>query len=104
MSTSKANKHSASGYSLSTHCSFDGNKSESNFYRGEDSMKNRSANINEHATEIIDCEKEEMLPLTEKEGESYKNHERRIQWNFNENEIYSRVWDHCHCIIRVCKV
>ena len=79
LSTSRADKHSASGYSLSTHCSFDGNKSESNFYRGEDSMKNRNANINEHATEIINSEKAEMLPLTEKEGESYKNNERRIQ-------------------------
>ena len=39
-STVKINKHTASGYSLFTHCSFDTTKNRLDYYRGENCMKN----------------------------------------------------------------
>ena len=38
-STTKINKHTPSGYSLFTHCSFDETKNKIGYYRGEDCMK-----------------------------------------------------------------
>ena len=38
-STTKINKHTPSGYSLFTHCSFDKTKNKLDYYRGEDCMK-----------------------------------------------------------------
>ena len=51
-STTKINKHTPSGYSLFTHCSF--NKAETNidYYRGEDCMKKFCKDLREHATKI----------------------------------------------------
>ena len=56
-STSKTNKHAASGYSLFTHCSFDDIKNKHNYYRGNDSMKNFSEHLKNHAKKIINYEK-----------------------------------------------
>ena len=39
-STTKINKHTASGYSLFTHCSFDATKTTFDYYRGKSCMKN----------------------------------------------------------------
>ena len=41
-STTKLHKHTASGYSLFTHCSFDATKNEYDYYRGRDCMKHFS--------------------------------------------------------------
>ena len=38
-STTKINKQTHSGYSLSTHCSFDNTKNMPSYYRGEDCVK-----------------------------------------------------------------
>ena len=38
-STTEINKHTSSGYSLLTHCSFDKTKNKLDYYRGEDCMK-----------------------------------------------------------------
>ena len=38
-STTKINKHTPSGYSIFTHCSFDKSKNKINYYRGKDCMK-----------------------------------------------------------------
>ena len=38
-STTEINKHTPSGYSLFTHCSFDKTKNKLNYYRGKDYMK-----------------------------------------------------------------
>ena len=37
--TTKINKHTPSGYSLFTHCSFDETKSKIDYYRGKNRMK-----------------------------------------------------------------
>ena len=41
-STTKMNKHTPSGYSLFTQCSFDKSKNRFDYYRGKDCMKNLS--------------------------------------------------------------
>ena len=49
-STTEINKHTASGYSLFTHCSFDETKNKLDYYRGEDCMKKFCKDLREHAT------------------------------------------------------
>ena len=65
--TSKINKHTPSGYSLFTHCSFDKTKNKRDYYRGKHCMKNFCLDLREHATKITNYEKKEMIPLTKKE-------------------------------------
>ena len=57
-STTKINKHTPSGYSVFTHCSFDESKNKLNYYRGKDCMKKFSKDLREHASKIINYEKE----------------------------------------------
>ena len=65
-STTKINKHTPSGYSIFTHCSFDKSKNKLNYYRGEDCMTKFCKDLREHATKIINYEKKDMIPLTKK--------------------------------------
>ena len=62
-STTKINKHTPSGCSLFTHCSFDTTKNKLDYYRGKNCMKNFCLDLREHATKIINYEKKEMIPL-----------------------------------------
>ena len=73
LSTTKINKHTPSGYSIFTHCSFDKSKSKLNYYRGEDCMTKFCKDLREHETKIINYEKKDMIPLTKKEEENYNN-------------------------------
>ena len=66
-STTKINKHTSSGYSLFTHCSFDATKNKLEYYEGKICMKNFCIDLREHATKIINYEKKEMIPLTKEE-------------------------------------
>ena len=43
-STTKINKHTPSGYSIFTHCSFNKSKDKLNYYRGEDCMRKCNKN------------------------------------------------------------
>ena len=52
-STTEINKHTPSGYSLLTHCSFDKSKNKPNHYRGKDCMKKFCKDLRTHATKII---------------------------------------------------
>ena len=72
-STTKINKHTPSGYSIFTHCSFDKSKNKLNYYRGEDCMKKFWKDLREHATKIINCEKKDIIPLAKEEEENYNN-------------------------------
>ena len=49
-STTEINKHTPSGYSSFTHCSFDKTKNKLDYYRGEDCMKKFCKDLREHAT------------------------------------------------------
>ena len=84
---SNINKHTYCDYSLSTHCSFDKNKSNHDFYWGNESMKNFCADL--------------MLPLTEEQEEQCKKQEfchicKQRLYDINADENSHRVWDHCH--------
>ena len=66
-STTEINKHTASGYSIFTHCSFDQSKNKLNYYRGKDCLKKFSKDLRTHTTKIINYEKKKMIPLTKEE-------------------------------------
>ena len=66
-STTKINKHTPSGYSIFTHCSFDESKNKVNYYRGDDWTKKFCKDLREHSMKIINYEKEKMIPLTTEE-------------------------------------
>lgn len=61
---SKITKHTASGYSLLTHCSDDFSKSKQEYYREEHCMKNVYKDLRGRSTKTINCEKLKMKPLT----------------------------------------
>ena len=52
-STTKINKHTPSGYSLFTNCSFDATKNKLDYYRGKNCMKKFCQDLREHAIKII---------------------------------------------------
>ena len=56
-STNKINKHTPSGYSIFTHCSFDESKIKLNYYRGDDCNKKFCKDLREHSKKIINYEK-----------------------------------------------
>ena len=93
-STTKINRHTPSGYSIFTHCSFDKSKNKLNYYRGEDCMKRFCKDLKEHATKIINCEKRVMVPLTKEEKEDYNN--QKVCYICKKEFIDDKVRDHCH--------
>ena len=55
--TEKKIKHTPSGYSLFTNCSFDLTKNKLDCYKGEDCTENFCKDLRQHATKIINFEK-----------------------------------------------
>ena len=100
-STTTINKHTPSGYSLFTHCSFDEEGNKFSHYRGEDSMKTFCKGLREHATKIINYEKKEMIVLTRDEWEFHSKQEvcyisKKGFTTYDSNKEYYKVKDHCH--------
>ena len=97
--TTETNKHTPSGYSLFTHCSFDKTKNKLDCYRGEDCMKKFCKDLREHATKIINYEKKDMIPLTKKEEKNHIKQEVcyicKKEFNTDDKKHY-KVKDHCH--------
>ena len=99
-STTEINRHTPSGYSLFTHCSFDKTKNKLDYYRGDNCMKKFCKDLREHATKIINYEKKDMIPLTKKE----ENHNKQkvcyiCKKEFNTDDSdkkHHKVKDHCH--------
>ena len=71
--TTKINKHTPSGYSIYTHCSFDKSKKKVSHYRGQDCMKRFCKDLKEHTKKITNCEKKDMISLTKEEEKDYNN-------------------------------
>ena len=100
-STTETNKHTPSGYSLFTHCSFDKTKYKLDYYRGDNCMEKFCKDLGEHATKIINYVKKKMIPLTKKEE---KNHNKQkvcyiCKKEFNTDDSdkkHHKVKDHCH--------
>ena len=99
--TAKIYMHAPSGYSMLTHCLFDLTKNELDCYRGKDCMERFCKDLKKHATKIINYEKKEMIPLTDKENISYKEQKicykckKKFSTDDNNNK-YHKVRDHCH--------
>ena len=55
--TTKINKHTPSGYSLLTHCSFDTTKNNFDYYRDKNCMKTFCLDLREHTLKITNYEK-----------------------------------------------
>ena len=66
-STTEINKHTPSGFSVFTHCSFDESKKKLNYYRKDDCMNNFCKDLRGHVTKIINYEKKNMIALTTEE-------------------------------------
>ena len=98
-STTKINKHTLSGYSLFTHCSFDKTKNKLDCCRGEDCMKKIGKDLREHARKIINYEKKDMIPLTKKEEKNHNNQKvcyiRKKEFDTSDKK-HHKVRDHCH--------
>ena len=98
-STTKINKHTPSGYSKFTSCSFDESKNKINYYRGDDCMKKFCKDLREHAMKIINYEKKRMVPLTIKEKICYNKQKicyickKKLN---NNDKKQQKVKDHCH--------
>ena len=104
-STTKINKHTPSGYSLFTQCSFDETKNRFDHYRGKDCMKTFCPDLRKHATKIINHKKKEMTPLTKEE--EYKHEKKKFcyicrkPFSANNKNIKNRkVKDHCHYTVK----
>ena len=107
-STSKINKHTPSGYSIFTSCSFDESKNKLNHYRGKDCMKKSCKDLKEHAMRIINHEKKKIIPLTKEEKINYNDQKVCYIWKKEFDTIdttksssleckkYHKVRDHCH--------
>ena len=76
--TTKRNKHTTSGYSLFTKYSFDVTKHKLNYYRRKICMERFCFYFVERSTQksiqkkIINYEKKEMIPLTNKERKLHR--------------------------------
>ena len=104
-STNKINKHTASGYSLFTHCSFDTTKNKLDYNRGKNCMKNFCLDLGGHATKIINYEKKEMKPLTKKEEKKHNKEEvchlcRKKLGTDDNNKKYHKLKYHCHYTVK----
>ena len=98
-STTKINKHTPSGYSIFTHCSFDESKNKLNYCRGDDCMKKVCKDLKTHANKIINYKKKKMMSLITKE-EIYHNKQKicyicKKEFDNNDKKNY-KVRDHCH--------
>ena len=71
--TIKIIKHTPSGYSIFTSCSFDESKNILNYYRGKDCMKKFCKDLRIHATKIINYEKKKVISLTPEEKINYND-------------------------------
>ena len=58
--TEEKTKHTPSGYSLFTNCSFDATKNKLDCYRGKDSMERFCKDLRDHVMKINNYEEKEM--------------------------------------------
>ena len=98
-STTKINKHTPSGYSIFTSCSFDESKNKLNYYRGKDCMKKFCKDLKEHTTRIINYEKKKIISLTKEEKINYNDQQICCicKKEFDKSDKkHHKVRDHCH--------
>ena len=70
-------------------------------YRDKDFMERFCRNLKEHATRIINYEKKEMIPLTDKQDKPYEKQKvcyicKKEFSTDGDNKRYQKLRDHCH--------
>ena len=101
-STTKINKHTPSGYSLFTYCSFDETKNKLSHDRDKNCIKNFCLDLKKHAKKNSNnYEKKEMIPLTKEEEKNHNKqkvcHICKEEFNADDSDKkYHKVKDHCH--------
>ena len=98
--TEKKTKHTPSGFSLFTNCSFDAAKNKLDCYKGEDCMERFCKDLRDHAMKINNYEENKMIPLTDKEKQKICyiciNEFSADEDYTNAIKLYYKVRDHCH--------
>ena len=103
--TEKKSIHESCGYSINLVSSFDSKQDKHSYYRGKDSANKFCEDLKKHTLEIINFKDKDMIPLTDKEIESYEKqkvcHICKKEFCYDKNEknefkIYKKVRDHCH--------
>ena len=88
-----------------TKCSFDARKNKLDYGRGRACIEMLSKTLRDHAMEIINYKKQEMIPLTDEENKSYEKqkvcHICKKMFCIDENDgntfkLYHKDRDHCH--------
>ena len=74
--TEKKARHEPSGWSMFIRCSFDKKENKLNYYRGKDCIEKLCKKLKESATEIINRERKEMVPLNDDENNFYNEKEK----------------------------
>ena len=99
LSTTKINKHTPSGYSIFTHCSFDESKTNLIIIEEMIFMKKFCKDLRTHAMKIINYEKKKMISLTMEEKIHYDKQKIcyicKKEFNNNDKKNY-KVREHCH--------
>ena len=97
-STTKINKHTPSGYTFFTHCSFDTTKNKLDYYRAKNYLKNFYLDLREHATKIINYEKKKWYHYQRKKRKCIVDKKSAIyaKKSDNNNKKYYKAKDHCH--------
>ena len=95
-STTKINRHTRSGYSIYTSCTFNKSYNKLSHYRGQDCMKMFCKDLKDHAKRIINHKKKSIIPLTKDEEDSYnKDTICHICWKEFDNDK-DKVRDYCY--------
>ena len=88
--TEKKAKLEPSGWEMFTKFSFDVDENKFDYYREIDCIKKWCEKISNPATEIINFEEKEMVPLTDEEIKSYEKQKEcyiiKKEFCFNKNE------------------
>ena len=97
-STIKVNKHTASGYSLFSHCMFDKTKNRVDYYRSKNCMKNFSLDLREQAERIISYKEAKAISLTKEERERHRQQNvccicKKVFSTYNNK--YYKIKDRC---------
>ena len=87
---------------MSTILAFDHIENKHNLYCGKYCMKNFCSSLRQHATNILNFEKKQILLLTKEELKLYQDARncyirgKRILQKLAKNRNYRKVKDHCH--------
>ena len=101
-STSKLGGHIPCGYSMSTIWAFDHLENKHTLYREKGCIKKFCSSLRKHATNILNVEKEKMLPLTKEQLKLDQDTTncyicgKTILKKLAKNKNYWKVRDHYH--------